>query len=143
MSERQSLGLPLPVLRDMHGQIIREFDILRVFHFYGRRCGKGRQRHYMYKIAVVKQWTNPRIGRQWWFHHTAEMGEGLTNGYCPYKGSGEQWAVDQTLEGVEVIDSPATLRDENEKRRIKPADHSGTRKRRHLGREAESEGGEA
>lgn len=113
------LVLPIPVLRDMHGQVIREFDILRVFHFFGRRCGKGRKKHYMYKIAVVKEWTNPRIGRQWWFHHTAEMGEGLSNGYCPYNGSGDQWAVDQTLEGVEVIDSPATLHDENEKRRIR------------------------
>ena len=113
------LVLPLPVLRDMHGQVIREFDILRVFHFFGRRCGKGRKKHYMHKIAVVKQYPNPKHGRQWWFHHTAEMGQGLTNGYCPYNGSGEQWAVDQTLEGVEVIDSPATLHDENEKRRIK------------------------
>ncbi len=111
--------LPLPVIRDMNGQVIREFDILRVFHFFGRRCGKGRKRHYMYKIAVVKQWPNPRIGRQWWFHHTAEMGEGLTNGYSPYNGVGDQWAIDQTLDGVEVIDSPATLHDENEKRRIK------------------------
>ena len=103
--------LVLPVLRDMHGQVIREFDILRVFHFYGRRRGKGHEKHYMYKIAVVKEWNNPRIGRQWWFHHTAEMGEGLTNGYCPYQGSGDQWAADQTLDGVEVLDSPATLRD--------------------------------
>ena len=102
---------PLPVLRDMHGQIIREFDILRVFHFYGRRRGKGREKHYMYKIAVVKKWNNPRIGRQWWFHHTAEMGTGLTNGYCPYQGIGDQWGADQTLEGVEVLDSPATLHD--------------------------------
>ena len=117
--ESSAVVLPLPVLRDMHGQIIREFDILRVFHFYGRRCGRGRKKHYMHKIAVVKQWRNPRIGRQWWFHHTAEMGEGLTNGYCPYNGSGDQWAVDQTLDGVEVIDSPATLHDENENRRIK------------------------
>lgn len=111
-------ALTLPTLRDMHGQVIREFDILRVFHFYGRRCGKGRKKHYMHKIAVVKQWANPRIGRQWWFHHTAEMGEGLTNGYCPYNGSGDQWAVDQTLDGVEVIDSPATLHDEVWSKRI-------------------------
>lgn len=113
-----AIVLPLPVLRDMHGQVIREFDILRVFHFFGRRCGKGRKKHYMYKIAVVKQWNNPSIGRQWWFHHTAEMGEGLTNGYCPYNGSGDQWAVDQTLPGVEVIDSPATLHDKVWSKRI-------------------------
>lgn len=113
------LVLPLPVLRDIHGQVIREFDILRVFHFYGRRCGKGRKKHYMHKIAVVKDHKNPKYPKVWWFHHTAEMGEGLKNGYIPYNGSGDQWAVDQTLPGVEVIDSPATLRDENEKRRIK------------------------
>lgn len=111
-------ALTLPTLRDMHGQVIREFDILRVFHFYGRRRGKGREKHYMHKIAVVKEWKNPRIGRQWWFHHTAEMGEGLTNGYCPYNGCGDQWAVDQTLDGVEVIDSPATLHDEVWSKRI-------------------------
>lgn len=110
--------LPLPVLRDMHGQIIREFDILRVFHFHGRRRGKGREKHYMHKIAVVKNHSNPKWPKIWWFHHTAEMGDGLTNGYIPYKGSGDEWAVDQTLDGVEVIDSPATLRIENEKRRI-------------------------
>jgi hypothetical protein len=103
----------------MHGQIIREFDILRVFHFYGRRCGKGRKKHYMHKIAVVKDHKSPKYPKVWWFHHTAEMGEGLTNGYIPYSsGTGDQWAIDQTLDGVEVIDSPATLHDENEKRRI-------------------------
>lgn len=113
------LVLPLPELWDKNGQIIREFDILRVFHFYGRRRGRGREVHYMYKIATVKEWTNPRIGKQWWFHHTAEMGDGLTNGYCPYEsGTGAQWAIDQTLVNVEVISSPATLHDENEKRRI-------------------------
>lgn len=37
----ESTVRPLPVLRDMHGQIIREYDILRVFHFYGRRRGQG------------------------------------------------------------------------------------------------------
>jgi hypothetical protein len=114
-----ALVLPLPVLRDMHGQIIREFDILRVFHFYGRRRGKHREKHYMHKIAVVKDHKSPKYPKVWWFHHTAEMGEGLTNGYIPYSsGTGDQWAIDQTLDGVEVIDSPATLRDENEKRRI-------------------------
>jgi hypothetical protein len=115
----QSPVRPLPVLRDMHGQIIREFDILRVFHFEGRRRGKGREKHYMHKIATVKPHKNPRFPRVWWFHHTAEMGEGLTNGYIPYNGVGDRWGVDETLLGVEVIDSPATLRDENEKRRIK------------------------
>jgi hypothetical protein len=110
---------PLPVLRDMHGQVIREFDILRVFHFFGRRRGKGWEKHYMYKIATVKPHSNPRIQRVWWFHHTAEMGEGLTNGFIPYNGSGDEWGTDETLDGVEVIDSPATLRDENEKRRIR------------------------
>ena len=98
--------LPLPVLRDKRGHVIREFDILRVFHFLGRRRGRGFQKHFLYKIAVIKEWANPRIGRQWWFHHTAEMGAGLINGYCPYTGSGDQWAVDQTLETVEVINSP-------------------------------------
>ena len=115
---QERLVLPLPVLRDMHGQVIREFDILRVFHFYGRRRGKHREKHYMHKIAVVKNHPNPKCPKFWWFHHTAEMGEGMTNGYIPYNGSGDGWAVDQTLDGVEVIDSPATLRDENEKRQI-------------------------
>ena len=103
----------------MHGQIIREFDILRVFHFYGRKRGKGYEKHYMYKIAAVKMIPGAKYQRHWWFYHTAEMGEGLSNGYYPYQGSGDRWAVDQTLDGVEVIDSPATLRDEVESRRIR------------------------
>lgn len=108
---------PLPVLRDMHGQIIREFDIIRVFH-YGRRRGRGMEKHYMYKIAVVKDHSHPRFPRVWWFHHTAEMGDGLVNGYIPYNTVGDEWGTDETLDGVEVIDSPATLRDEMEKRKI-------------------------
>lgn len=109
---------PLPVLRDKNGQVIREYDILRVFHYHGRKRGRGHERHYMYKIAVVKEWSNPRIGRQWWFHHTAELGYGLTNGYCPYMGSGDSWAIDQTLKDVEVISSPYTLRDWVKSKRI-------------------------
>ena len=109
----QCLVKPLPVLRDMHGQIIREFDILRVLHFYGRRRGKGWQKHYMHKIAVAKHHKNPRFPRVWWFHHTAEMGEGLSNGYIPYTGASNAWGTDETLEGVEVIDSPTTMKMRN------------------------------
>lgn len=114
----ERLVKPLPVLRDQRGQVIREFDILRVFHFYGRRRGKGREKHYMYKIATVKPLKNPRFPRVWWFHHTAEMGEGLTNGYIPYNKVGAEWGTDETLEGVEVIDSPATLHDKVEAMRV-------------------------
>lgn len=102
------------VLRDKHGQQIREYDILRMFHFYGRRRGRGYEAHYMHKIAVVKD--HPKHGKVWWFHHTAELGEGFTNGFMPSADTG--WGNDGTLADIEVIDSPETLRIENEKRRI-------------------------
>lgn len=97
----------LPILRDKKGKIIREFDILRVFHFEGRRRGKGREKHCMYKIATIKEY--PQHGRQWWFYHSAKMGDGWHNGYWPYeKGFGK----DQTLDRAEVISSPATLHEQ-------------------------------
>lgn len=105
--------MSLPILRDEHGQQIREFDILRVFHFYGRKRGKGYERHYMYKIARIWDW--PDHGKQWLFFHSADFSRGLENAYVPYQ---QGWSEDQTLIGVEVLDSPETLRIENEKRRI-------------------------
>lgn len=39
------------VIRDKNGVEIEEFDILKVFHFIGAR----RKRHYMYKMAVVRE----------------------------------------------------------------------------------------
>lgn len=110
----------LPVLRDQNGQQIRENDILRVFHFYGRRRGKGYEKHYMYKIARVVHWGkwSDENGPTWAFFHTAEPPDGtLNNCYSPYQNG--KFHTDQTLEGVEVLDSPETLRIENEKRRIK------------------------
>lgn len=87
-----------PELRDKNGQIIREFDIVRVFHFYGRKRGKGHERNYMYKIANIK---DTKDGPQWWFWHTAEMKEG----YFPkYAGSG-------ILKEAEIIDSPLGLKE--------------------------------
>lgn len=111
--------LVLPVLRDKHGQQIRENDILRVFHFYGRKRGKGYEKHFMYKIARLVDWPrhNDTPLRTWAFFHTAEPPDGtLNNCYSPYQNGG--FHADQTLEGVEVIYSPETLRIENEKRRI-------------------------
>lgn len=35
----------MSTIYDKHGQAIREFDVLKVFHFTGAR----RKRHYMYK----------------------------------------------------------------------------------------------
>lgn len=112
----------LPILRDQHGQQIRENDILKVFHFYGRRRGKGREKHYMYKIARLVLWPkhNDEPILTWAFFHTAEPPSApgkLKNCYSPYQSG--KFHVSQTLEGVEVLDSPETLRLENEKNRIK------------------------
>jgi hypothetical protein len=117
MNDRQSL----PVLRDQNGQQIRENDILRVFWFHGRRRGKGRQKHYMYKIARVIEWPShsgpPFI--TWAFFHTAAPPDGtLNNCYSPYQNG--QFHSDQTLEGVEVIYSPETMRIEKKRVICKP-----------------------
>ncbi len=95
------------ILKDKYNQIIREYDILKVFHYYGRKRGKGHEKHYMYKIAKLK-FINEKYGNQWYFYHTAELKEG----YWPSLS-------DKVLEEVEVIDSPATLHDWCESNRIK------------------------
>ena len=74
----------------------------------------------MHKIARIVDWPrhNDAPLRTWAFFHTAAPPDGtLKNCYSPYQNG--EFHTDQTLEGVEVIDSPETLRIENEKRRIK------------------------
>ena len=82
---------------DKKGAAIRQYDILKVFHFFGRRRGLGRDKHYTYKIAGMKE--IPKHGKLWYFYHTAEM----KDGYYPSL---------EDMVHIEVVSSPLTLRDQ-------------------------------
>jgi len=54
---------------DKNGREIKEFAVLKVFHFIGAR----RKKHYMYKWVRLKEWD----GKLYWIaRHLASDGEG-------------------------------------------------------------------
>lgn len=55
MSENPEIELPY---FDKHGKEIKEFAVLKVFHFIGAR----RKKHYMYKWVRLKEWD----GKKYW-----------------------------------------------------------------------------
>jgi len=89
-------------LKDKHGQVIQEFDLLKVFHFTGSR----RKKYFMYKW-VIKNLESPGM---LFGLHLEESGDsfwiGVENG------------KDKIFKDYEIIQSPKTLQSEIELTRI-------------------------
>lgn len=79
-------------MRDKNGQIIQQFDLIKVFHFMGAR----RKKYYMYKWVVGSiKYPDKLFGKHL---------DGSNNRY--YIGRIDS---DEILSGVEIIQSPFTL----------------------------------
>jgi hypothetical protein len=80
---------------DKHGNEIREFDLIKVFHFKGvNDRGNGRKNYYMYKwVKIVES-----HGKMYWA------------GFHLNKDNGSYWLkacanTDRKLTGVEIVQS--------------------------------------
>lgn len=58
---------------DSNGREIKEFAVLKMFHFTGRNeQGRGRKHYYMYKWARLEE----RNGEMWWAGHHLTSSDG-------------------------------------------------------------------
>jgi hypothetical protein len=96
-----------PILKDKLGTPVRRFDIVKIFHFYGRVRGKGREKHYMHKIADVK---DTPAGPQWFFWHSplTFFLQEESGGYYPHFTRAKE---EHTLKEAEIIDSTLGLKE--------------------------------
>jgi hypothetical protein len=117
----------IPVIVDKNGKKIRQYDILKVFHFWGRKRGHGRQKHYMYKIAYIKQ---TDIGPQWFFYHNPREflknagKDNLSGGYWakvirPELLGLNKAGFDHQFKDIEILDSVLGLEEWCDKQVIK------------------------
>lgn len=100
----------MAILRDATGRVIRQYDILKMFHFEGRKRGKGYEKHYMYKIVDIMSYRSVKtsLEQKCWiaYHSTTGM---LTNQYFVLHGDDVGLHEDGKLSDCWIIDSPLTL----------------------------------
>lgn len=97
----------MAVLRDVNGKIIREYDIIKVFHFEGRRRGKGHEKHFMHKIVGIKEFA---WGKVWIAYHNPMM---EPSEYYVLHGENAYPLENAVLDDTWVVDSCLTLHDKH------------------------------